>query len=275
MNSHFEHYDNESLLAAASAGAVDTLTLLLDERGANINTVDRFRQTALSHAILARCQECALFLLDRGIDWRIHNKRGLRALHLAASMGLVIVIDRLLDAGDEVNTSRTNTDTPLIIAARNGKTDAVRCLLNAGGDPHGRGAKRMTALHVAANAEITEMLLKAGAAPDARNKDGETPLFDAARTGRLDQIQLLVGANVDVHVVNDKNETALLQAAQRGAVEAVDYLLDIGAKAILPGQQGRSFANVARRNASLHTYMTARAARGCIDAALAEIARSV
>lgn len=275
MNLHIEHHDNESLLAAAAAGAVDTLTLLLDERGANINTVDRFRQTALSHAILARREECALFLLDRGIDWRIHSKRGLRALHLAASMGLVTVIDRLLAAGDEVNASRTNTDIPLIIAARNGKTDAVRYLLNAGGDPHGLGAKRITALHVAANAEITEMLLNAGAAPDARDKDGETPLFNAARTGRLDQIQLLVGANADVHVVNHKNETALLQAAQRGAVDVVDYLLDIGAKAILPGHRGRSFANVARRNASLHTYMTARAARGYIDAALAEIARSV
>jgi ankyrin repeat protein len=190
-------------------------------------------------------------------------------------MGLVTVIDRLLDAGDDVNASRANTDIPLIMAARNGRTDAVRRLLNAGSDPHGRGAKEMTALHVAENAEITGLLLKAGAIPDARDKDGETPLFSAARAGRLDQIRLLVDANAEVDLVNDKNEAALVQAAQRGAIDVVDYLLDAGAKPSLPGQRGPSFASVARRNASLRTYMTARAARGCIDAALAEIARSV
>jgi len=280
MPSQFEHqptltHDNESLLAAASAGAVDTITLLLDERGANINTVDRSRQTALSHAILARREECALFLLDRGIEWHIQNKRGLRAFHLAASMGLVTIIDRLLAAGDDVNASRPNTDTPLIMAARSGRTDAVRRLLHAGGDPHGHGAKQMTALHAAENAELTELLLKAGAAPDARDKDGETPLFSAARAGRLDQIRLLVDANADVHLVNNKNQTALFQAAQRGAIDAVDFLLNAGAKPSSPGQRVQPFANVARRNASLRAYMTARAARGCIDAALAEIARSV
>jgi len=234
--------DNESFLAAASAGAVDTVALLLDEHGVNINTVDRLRQTALFHAIQAGCEDCALYLLKRGIDWRRQNKRGLQALHLAAGMGLGVVVE---------------------------------WLLNASADPNARGGKHITALHVATTSAMTAMLLAAGADPDARDKDGETALFDAARCGRMDKMRLLIDAGADVDALNGKRETALFQAGQRGIIEVVDYLLGAGANPDLPGDSGRSLATVARRNPSLRTYMTGRAMRGCIDAALAEIARPV
>lgn len=267
--------DNESFLAAASAGAVDTVALLLDEHGVNINTVDRLRQTALFHAIQAGGEDCALYLLMRGIDWRIQNKRGLRALHLAAGMGLGAVVDWLINAGDDVNVSCANSDTPLIVAARHGKTDVGRQLLDAGADPNAHGGKQVTALHVATTSAMTAMLLAGGAYPDARDKDGETPLFSAARNGQVEQMRLLIGAGADVDALNGKRETALFQAGQRGIIGAVDYLLGAGADPDLPGDSGRSLAAVARRNPSLRTYMTGRVMRGCIDAALAEIARPV
>ncbi|WP_194726326.1 ankyrin repeat domain-containing protein [Noviherbaspirillum malthae] len=267
--------DNESFLAAASAGAVDTIALLLDERGVDINTVDRLRQTALFHAIQASCADCALFLLKRGIDWRIHNKRGLRGLHLAAGMGLDEVVNWLINAGDDVNVSRANIDTPLIMAARHGKSGIVRRLLDAGADFNALGGKQVTALHAATTAAMTATLLAAGADPEARDKQGETPLFGAARCGRVDQMRLLINAGADVNVLNEKRETALFQAGQRGVIEAVDYLLSAGANPDLPGDSDRSLTAAARRNPSLRTYMTGRAMRGCIDAALAEIARPV
>lgn len=267
--------DNESFLAAASAGAPDTLALLLNEHKVDINTVDRVRQTALFHAIQAGCEGCALYLLKRGIDWRIHNRRGLRALHLAAGMGLNTVVNWLINAGDDVNISRANIDTPLITAAKHGQTGMARCLLDAGANPNGRGVRNATALHVCTTAAITTMLLAAGADPDARDKDGETPLFRAARAASLPVIRVLVGAGADVDAVNGKMETALFQAGQRGVIDAVDYLLGVGANPDMPGRNGRTLAAVARRKPSLHTYMTARAMRGCIDAALAEIAKPV
>lgn len=268
-------HNNESFLAAASAGAVDTLALLLDEHRVNINTVDRLRQTALLHAIQAGCEDCALYLLKRGIDWRIHNRRGLRALHLAAGMGLDAVVNCLISAGDDGNVHRVNVDTPLITAARHGKTGVAQRLLDAGADPNGRGARDVTALHVANTAAMTAILLAAGANPDARDKDGETPLFGAARSGHLELVRLLIGAGAEVDALNGKRETALLQAGQRGVIDTVDYLLGVGANPDLPGGSGRSLAAAARRNPSLRTYMTGRMMRGCIDAALAEIARPV
>lgn len=267
--------NNESFLAAASAGAVDTLGLLLDEHGVDINTVDRIRQTALLHAIQAGCEDCALYLLRRGIDWRIHNKRGLKALHLAAGADLDAVVTWLINAGDEVNVRRANVDTPLIMAARHGKTDVTQRLLDAGADPDGRGTRDVTALHVANTATVSAMQLAAGADPDVRDKDGETPLFGAALRGQLELVRLLVGAGTDVNALNEKKETALFQAGQRGVIKVVHYLLGAGATSDLPGGGGRSLAAAARRNPSLRTYLTGRAMRGCIDAALAEIARPV
>ncbi|WP_151633390.1 ankyrin repeat domain-containing protein [Noviherbaspirillum aerium] len=265
--------DNESFLAAASAGALDTLAVLLDEHKVNINAVDRFRQTALFHAIQAGCEDCALYLLKRGIDWHLPNRRGRRAIHLAAGMGLGAVVSWLINAGDDANISLSNIDTPLIMAARHGKTDMARRLLDAGADVNGRGVRNVTALHVATKADMAEMLLAKGADTNARDKDGETPLFGAARSGQLDLLRLLVGKGADVDALNEKRETALFQAGQRGVIEAVDYLLSVGANPDLPAATGRSLATAARRNSSLHTYMTARAMRGCINAALAEIAR--
>lgn len=270
-----QHNDNESFLVAASAGAVDTIALLLDEHGVDINTVDRLRQTALFHAIQAGCVDCALYLLKRGIDWRTHNKRGVRALHLAAGMGLHEVVNWLINAGDDVNVSRANIDTPLITAARHGKKEMVRRLLEAGAAPNALGGKQVTALHAATTAAMTATLLAAGADPDARDKQGETPLFGAARCGQVDQMRLLIDAGADVNVLNAKRETALFQAGQRGIIEAVDYLLGVGANPDLPRDSGRSLTTAAKRNSSLRTYMTGRAMRGCIDAALAEIARPV
>ncbi|MEC4723762.1 ankyrin repeat domain-containing protein [Noviherbaspirillum sp. CPCC 100848] len=260
--------DNESFLAAASAGAPDTLALLLNEHGIDINTVDRVRQTALFHAIQAGCENCALYLLQRGIDWQIHNRRGLRALHLAAGMGLDAVINWLVNAGDDVNVTRANIDTPLIAAVKHSQAGTARYLLDVGANPNGRGVRNVTALHVANAAAMTTMLLAAGADPDARDKDGETPLFGAARAANLEMMRILVDAGADVDAVNEKKETALFQTGQRGVIDAVDYLLGVGANPDMPGDSGRTLTAVARRNSSLHTYMTARAMRGCIDAAL-------
>jgi len=161
------------------------------------------------------------------------------------------------------------------MAARHGKTEMARRLLDTGAYPNALGGKQATALHAAITAAMTAMLLAAGADPDARNKEGETPQFGAARCGQVDQMRLLIDAGTDMDAINEKRETALFQAGQRGIIEAVDYLLGTGANPDLPGDSGRSLTAAAKRNSFLRTYMTDRVMRGCIDAALAEIARPV
>lgn len=62
---------------------------------------------------------------------------------------------------------------------REGRRDAVECLLIAGANPNARNAELRTPLHWAAangTASVVRLLANAGAELEARNLDGDTPL---------------------------------------------------------------------------------------------------
>src|SRR6185295_2958465 len=124
--------------------------------------------------------------------------------------------------------------SPVADAAMHGDRDAMRTLLKQGADvgaPHGDG---MTALHWAAergDAEMTEMLLYAGANVAAVTRIGQyTPLHLASHAGNVAVVQALLkaGAIVTVRTTNTA-VTPLHLAASAGNAEVVTLLLDHGA----------------------------------------------
>jgi len=124
--------------------------------------------------------------------------------------------------------------SPVADAAMHGDRDAMRALLKQGADvgaPHGDG---MTALHWAAergDAEMTEMLLYAGANVAAVTRIGQyTPLHLASHAGNVAVVQALLkaGAIVTVRTTNTA-VTPLHLAASAGNAEVVTLLLDHGA----------------------------------------------
>jgi ankyrin repeat protein len=81
------------------------------------------------------------------------------------------------------------------------------------------------------HAAIVACLLDADAQVNlADNEDGDTALIQAARSGRLDILQMLVKhAGVDVDKIDQCGETALFNAARRKNPAFVATLLDAGA----------------------------------------------
>ena len=75
-----------------------------------------------------------------------------------------------------------------------------------------------------------EALLGAGAAIDARNGVGETPLLVAARAGNNEVVRLLVERHADVNAADNLQHTALYYAGERGFNEIVEKLLENGAE---------------------------------------------
>lgn len=96
------------------------------------------------------------FLLQRGADPNIRNKRGIAPLQLATSLGFVEGVEALIGGGANINVADQTGETPLIAAVHARNVPLVRLLLARGADPDrndnsGRSARDYMKLIGAAN----------------------------------------------------------------------------------------------------------------------------
>ena len=118
-------------------------------------------------------------------------------------------------------------------AAYQGSKNLICLLLESGDLNLNRFAGTSSnALHAACeqgHAEIVELLLKAGADPNIRNRNFHTPLILACKSGNLQSVKLLaekLGEQVR-NSVDVTGRSALLYAANAGHKDIVQYLLKI------------------------------------------------
>ena len=124
---------------------------------------------------------------------------GRTLLHFAAGAGSVDVVDTLLRLGAAVDAVQAGGHTPLYAVVNECGTAAgpeiVKALVRAGADVNAcGGVTRATPLHMAARrgfVEIAEALLECGAAINARDSKGDTPLQRALNCRKSDVAELL------------------------------------------------------------------------------------
>jgi hemoglobin len=125
---------------------------------------------------------------------------GRTLLHFASSAGCLEVVGLLLRLGMDPNTQDRGGHTPLYCVANECAAgtgpEVVRTLVGAGADVNAcGGVTRATALHMAARrgyVEIARALIDCGAAIEARDSKGDTPLKRAINCRRRAVSQLLV-----------------------------------------------------------------------------------
>ena len=253
------------LMVTARAGNVEGSRLLL-EHGADINATERWGgQTALMWAAAQSQPEVLQLLVDHGAELDLHsthrvwdrrimneprpkdlNKGGFTALQFAARQGCAACISVLANAGADLNAHDPDRVTALNLALMNLHFDTAAALIEAGADVnkwdhYGRSplfnALDLNTLPIGGRPDIPStdkltgydiavMLLERGANPN-RQLTHLPPYRNAIYDRGSDKV-LEAGA------------TPLMRAAKGGDIPAVNLLLEHGALADLPNEEGQT-----------------------------------
>jgi len=251
-----------ALMYAARQGSAEAARTLA-EMGADLNLTDPDGTTAIELAILNGHFDTAGVLAEKGADPNIADVTGMAALYAAVDMNTLgeiygrpprpstdkltalDLITILLAHGANPNAAlksptlnRAHTPgepslgegtTPLMRAAKNGDTAAIRLLMAHGADASLKQKNGTTALMLAAG-------VGRGTGVFAKDYATEAELLAA--------VTFLVESGVDVNAANDSGQTALHIAAQ-ASDGIVKYLAEHGAKLDAKDKQGRTALDVA------------------------------
>jgi len=155
------------------------------------------------------------------------------SLMWASNAGHALVVNFLLGAGCDPNSTSPEGFTPLIGAAACGWQDTTAALLAHGAEPNKFTSAGSSAVILAArngHTSIVRALLEAGADPESKTTSGDyTALMFAAKNGHDEIIKLLLGYQVSVDASASDGFTALALAAQNGRLSCAKTLLEAGA----------------------------------------------
>uniref|UniRef100_A0A8C7AWX5 Ankyrin repeat and SOCS box containing 3 n=1 Tax=Neovison vison TaxID=452646 RepID=A0A8C7AWX5_NEOVI len=185
---------------AAREGNVKVLRKLL-KKGRSVDVADNRGWMPIHEAAYHNSVECLRMLIhaDSSENYiKTKTFEGFCALHLAASQGHWKIVQILLEAGADPNTTTLEETTPLFLAVENGQIDVLRLLLRHGANVNGSHSMcGWNTLHQATfqeNAEIIKLLLKKGANKECQDDFGITPLFVAAQYGKLESLSILISS---------------------------------------------------------------------------------
>ena len=140
-------------------------------------------EPALSNAVILNDIAEIQKIIDAGSEVNTKDALDRTPLHLAAFYGHAKIIDLLIDHGAEVDVKDHTGLTPLLAAVISGGRQSVKALLEHGADIQLANREGQTALHLAAatgQPRMTRLLIERGADVQKKDADGKTPL-DYAR----------------------------------------------------------------------------------------------
>ena len=216
--------------ATVQFGSLRNLQSLIDQ-GIDLNLLGENDRSALE--IAGRSDDRAVFqmLLDNGAnpDVLVLDGSALQFANIYISAAH-LRRQRELDEGADASI-------PLIASALLGrKANLVELLLQAGADPNARSTTGGdTTLHLAhlnhlSVGLLTNVMLDGGADPTLANDAGFTPMTLAARRRSIDMIPYLVKRGFDVNAADREGRTALSESLQHGvSFRDKERLIELGA----------------------------------------------
>ncbi len=218
---------------------------------------------------------CLVALLEHAADLNALDSSGQSPLHLAASVNAVVELEELLGAGAALGSKRSEDgSTALHVAAMHDHVEVAEALLAAAPRGHRKSAggggcggatsspaaaassqeaappstvlnasddAGMRPLHIASyfgSIQVVQLLLRAGARVDSRDKYGRTPLFYAVEHEHADVLAALLAAGALPSLRDSLGNAPLHLAALRPAGAIMEALITGGASPGLGGERG-------------------------------------
>ena len=256
------------LLFAARTGDLDGARGLL-AAGVDPNETASGGESALVVATVRGHVPFALWLLEQGADPNADGS-GYTALHWAAGSWETEM------TGPKGIVARPGHEWGPMRGIQEGKLELIQALLAGGADPDARlrkhpprfgytadrrrpaGATPFLLAAMAGDADVMQVLAKAGASPLLAADDGTTPLMAAAGVSRnltesqvteaqsLRAVRLALELGAAVNAANQAGDTALHGAARIKSPALVQLLVDRGAEVNVSNRKGRTPLFVAR-----------------------------
>jgi ankyrin repeat protein len=268
----FAASNSDTRLADAAMNRDSSSVRSLLKLHAEVNAPQPDGTTALHWASRWDDVEMANLLVTAGANVKAANRFGATPLSLACTNGSAAMIDKLLKAGEDPNAVISEMgDTALMLAARTGKPDAVKVLLDHGADANKTNSEGQTPLMWAVaekNAAAAKVLIDHGADVNAQTHKlpppsmfqtifsapfpagGMTALLYAARQNDLESAKILVTAGANIKENAADGSSPLLVAVINEHYALGKYLLEQGADPNATDDKGRGplYAAIDMRN---------------------------
>jgi ankyrin repeat protein len=218
------------LVEAARQGFLGIVKLLL-EYDADIEGRDASGQSALFAASIyaKRTIDTIEYLLKHGADPETSDGAGNTPLLLSCIHPQPELTQLMVDTGVDVNKRNNGGQTAIGLAVENGYKESFEILLDAGADIDIDVERQPLITQIISKgwASALEKMLSSGADPDARRRDGMTPLMIAAAFQQREIVKTLLKYHADPYLTDNKGQTAL-QHAEKSWFKAKDpQIIDI------------------------------------------------
>ncbi len=230
----------------------------------DINSINSSGYTPLIEAVRMKNIPQIQSLLERGVKLdTLDTQSGLTALHWACKGNAFTregwedasydtpearevsaqIAKMLIEAGTSINVVDRGGKTALMYAVQIPENSITKMLLDFNPDVQVVDSSGNTALHYARD-HSQQLLLQAGALPNIKNKNGNTPFLIACEDGsvKIETIRMYLEKGADIHARNARGRTAFISQAYANPpqVAVLQELLRAGADINAQDNEGNS-----------------------------------
>ncbi|VUC24621.1 unnamed protein product [Clonostachys rosea] len=234
---------NTTLVHLAALGELEMMEALEEEPWA-INQPDRYGMAPIHYATMDGDLEILKLLIWAEADVNISDLDGLTPLMFAALNGHIDCIRLLIDHKCNIEQRSHTQFRAIHYAAQFCQPRSVLALVAAGASASARGWLGQTPLHRLTRSDtdtnleaiketILSLLMIKGVSIDAKDSNGDTPVFRAVAKGNLPVLRCLVEAGGSLLSINDGSRNILHMLALYADEKILRYLSSLDPKMFL------------------------------------------